>query len=333
MDGWAYCLRLDDGVLVWKTRLAPGDLRTIALQQVESLWPVHGSLLVKNGLVYATAGRSSYLDGGIYLYALNPETGEVVHRNRLRSTHMGTEDNSINAPDHSEAFVMDGAISDVLVSDGKSIFMKQIQLNDKLERQQAFGRHLYSTSRLLDPDQAHRSHWLMGNANYRGIGVSYSWSLTRSFVSPSGMIMAFTDKNLVTIIHGLKNSVSYYELRNYANTPFNPSENYFGDFVNKKKEYAVKPPERRKVYWEQSLDIHPYGLIQSGDTIVTGGSLLSEKGIDDKLKKGSLVLYSAESGAVGNRIALSAPPVFSGMAAAYQSLYVSLKDGSIVCVK
>jgi len=45
-DGHVYCLRADDGVLVWRFRAAPDDLRVTAWEQVESAWPVHGSVLL-----------------------------------------------------------------------------------------------------------------------------------------------------------------------------------------------------------------------------------------------------------------------------------------------
>ena len=48
-DGWVYCLRAADGALIWRFRAAPVDRRLVAFEQVESAWPVHGSVLVDNG--------------------------------------------------------------------------------------------------------------------------------------------------------------------------------------------------------------------------------------------------------------------------------------------
>ena len=47
-DGHVYCLRATDGELVWRLRAAPVDRRTVALDQVESIWPVHGSVLERD---------------------------------------------------------------------------------------------------------------------------------------------------------------------------------------------------------------------------------------------------------------------------------------------
>ena len=47
----------------------------MASGQIESAWPVSGSVLVRDGSVYCAAGRSSYVDGGIYLERLDLKTG------------------------------------------------------------------------------------------------------------------------------------------------------------------------------------------------------------------------------------------------------------------
>ena len=70
-DGWIYCLRASDGALAWRFRAAPYDRNIMAYNKVESAWPVHGSVFVSNGVAYCAAGRSVFVDGGIYLYALD----------------------------------------------------------------------------------------------------------------------------------------------------------------------------------------------------------------------------------------------------------------------
>ena len=50
----------------------------MAYGQLESPWPVHGSVLVQDGVVFCAAGRSSYLDGGLVLYRLDARTGKEL---------------------------------------------------------------------------------------------------------------------------------------------------------------------------------------------------------------------------------------------------------------
>jgi len=67
-DGWVYCLRASDGELAWRFRAAPQwEHLACAFDRVESLWPVHGSVLVLGDVVYLSAGRSTFLDGGMVL--------------------------------------------------------------------------------------------------------------------------------------------------------------------------------------------------------------------------------------------------------------------------
>jgi outer membrane protein assembly factor BamB len=85
-NGLVYCLRAADGELAWRFRAAPRDRRLFSYEQLESAWPVHGSVLIddqagrQSPVVYFAAGRSSHLDGGIFLYGLDLETGRVRHR-------------------------------------------------------------------------------------------------------------------------------------------------------------------------------------------------------------------------------------------------------------
>jgi len=77
-DGWVYCLRADDGRLVWRLRAAPGERRVVAFGQLESPWPVIGGVLVDGGIAYFVSGRSSATDGGLRLTAVEPAGGKLL---------------------------------------------------------------------------------------------------------------------------------------------------------------------------------------------------------------------------------------------------------------
>ncbi|KKK54955.1 hypothetical protein LCGC14_3079450, partial [marine sediment metagenome] len=77
-DGWVYCLRAADGRLVWRFRAAPEDRRIIVDGQLESPWPVAGSVLVQGGTAFFAAGRHAKLDGGVTVFAAEPATGKVL---------------------------------------------------------------------------------------------------------------------------------------------------------------------------------------------------------------------------------------------------------------
>jgi outer membrane protein assembly factor BamB len=77
-DGYVYCLDAADGRLLWRYLAASTDKRITAYGQLESVWPVAGSVLVQKGLAFVAAGRAPDADGGIRVTALEPETGRQV---------------------------------------------------------------------------------------------------------------------------------------------------------------------------------------------------------------------------------------------------------------
>jgi outer membrane protein assembly factor BamB len=77
-DGRVYCLRAEDGELVWKLHAAPHEERILAYGQLESAWPVVGGVLVHGEAAYFCLGRHSHSDGGIHVYAADPLTGKVL---------------------------------------------------------------------------------------------------------------------------------------------------------------------------------------------------------------------------------------------------------------
>ena len=54
-----------DGALLWRFLAAQRDRRILAYEQIESCWPVHGSVLVHDGVAHFVAGRSVFVDGGM----------------------------------------------------------------------------------------------------------------------------------------------------------------------------------------------------------------------------------------------------------------------------
>ena len=132
-DGSVYCLRASDGELAWRFRAAPSNRRVMAFNRLESPWRVHGSVLVEDGVAYFTAGRSTYLDGGIRVFGLDPKTGDVLYRTVL-DTWSRTRRDAENKP-FLPAYFMEGGRSDILVSEGDYIYLGQYKFDKKLRQQ------------------------------------------------------------------------------------------------------------------------------------------------------------------------------------------------------
>ena len=86
--GWVYCLRADDGRLVWRLCAGRNEQRIVSFGQIESPWPVPGSVLVVDGVAYFAAGRHPLADGGVLVFAVAPATGRIRWVNRINSLPM-----------------------------------------------------------------------------------------------------------------------------------------------------------------------------------------------------------------------------------------------------
>jgi len=117
-DGRVYCLRATDGKLIWSFRAAPEERRVMAYGQLESPWPVVGGVMVDHDLAYFVAGHTTALDGGIHLYAVKPETGEVVWEK-----HHTTENQALNVNEKKNTEGPFEGAADLLMSDGKLVTM------------------------------------------------------------------------------------------------------------------------------------------------------------------------------------------------------------------
>lgn len=103
-DGWVYCVSSATGELIWSLRAAPHQRWIMSRGQVESAWPVHGSVLIEDDKAYFAAGRHADTDGGVLLYAVSPETGDILWQERIQAN----------------------VINDILVSTGKTLFVQKL---------------------------------------------------------------------------------------------------------------------------------------------------------------------------------------------------------------
>jgi len=76
--GWVYCLEAVGGRLVWQLQAAPEQKYMSAFDQFESAWPIKSGVLVFGDVAYFVAGRCGTMDGGIYLYGVDPASGAVL---------------------------------------------------------------------------------------------------------------------------------------------------------------------------------------------------------------------------------------------------------------
>ncbi|NOZ24409.1 MAG: PQQ-binding-like beta-propeller repeat protein [Planctomycetes bacterium] len=162
-DGWVYCLRATDGALAWKFRAAPEERQMGAFGQLESVWPVPGTVLVQNDMAYFVAGRSSHLDGGLYLYGLDAATGEVRCQARLEGPSYTVD----NIENQNYKLPM-GSLPDILQGDGQHVCMRNLTFDSKLEEQKAVVDRIRTRSGFLDDAYFKRVPWSYGKPRIWG---------------------------------------------------------------------------------------------------------------------------------------------------------------------
>jgi len=364
-DGCVYCLRASDGKLVWRFLAAPTDRRMAYFDQVESVWPVHGSVLVDKGVAYFTAGRSTYLDGGIRVYGLDTASGEILHKGLLEGPHRDVD------KDRDLAFFILGANSDVLVSEGGYLYMRQKKMTPELEEievdvlsskgAQDVGMHIFSTSGFLDDTWYNRTFW-MYSKRWPGFQLANQAPKT-------GQLLVVDDEKTY--------AVRVFYRRNVHSTMFFPGrEGYllFADFNTTEPQIVGEKGWRKplewlpqshiprdgnpgldnvswgfdrdkgigytradKPVWTNWLPVRVRAMVKAGKTLYVAGApdVLDENdpyAAFEARKGAKLVAVSAEDGKQLSETALEYPPVFDGMIAANGCLFASLRDGSVVCL-
>ena len=192
-NGEVYSLRASDGELAWRFLAAPLRRLSLSDDRLESAWPVSTSLAIQNGLVYAVAGRNSFLDGGLRLYALDPQTGAVRHsgiadgprptRDQLRTAVKGESFKTIDdvekrnaverelAAQPATGYDIEGVDSDLLVGDGQFLYLRQAKFAADLIQQQIpradyiglrpmGSAHVMAQFGMLDDSMYHRTFWM-----------------------------------------------------------------------------------------------------------------------------------------------------------------------------
>ena len=366
-DGRVYCLRATDGALAWSFLAAPADRRIGCFNQVESAWPVHGSVLVHDGVAYATAGRSTYLDGGIRVWGLDPATGRIVHRTTLS----GPFPDGTNLV-RDVAFYVRGANSDVLVAEGGFLYMRHKRLTASLEEKDYpdlsskgeadVGLHVFSTAGLLDGSWYNRAFWMYAkrwpgfqlanqapkSGQILAVGETATYAVQpfvrRNVHSPmffpgkDGYLL-YADRNgnepQIVGEEGSRPPVEWLPQSEYerggGRSPEKLGNPAFG--LDKMTGYTrAEPP-----LWKAWIPVRIRAMVKAGDALFAAGppDEFDEKdpyAAFEGRKGAKLVTFAANDGKQLAELALDAAPVFDGLIAARGALYLAAEDGTLRCL-
>ena len=334
-DGSVYCLRAIDGELVWRFHAAPSDRRIVSYGRLESAWPVHGSVLIEDDIAYFAAGRSSYLDGGIYLYGLDVATGKVRHR-----THLDGPRPDLSTPSN-RAHEMDGSRNDILVSNGEKLFLTQnvfdLELNSlDAPKTAKWGArktdlHLVATGGFLDDSGFDRLFWMYAE-RWPGLYVAVG-------TSKAGQILVF-DRETTYGLHTFNTKFGrspYFAPGTEGHELFaddNTNEPVLSDDAARRERGSmsrVRPPK-----WSVKIPVRARGMVLAGETLFLAGppDVIDPDdpyGAFEGRKGGLLWAVSTTDGRKIAEYQLPTPPVFDGLIAARQKLFITTTDGCVSC--
>jgi len=364
-DGWVYCLREADGALVWRFRGAPEDRLIVVRGQLESAWPIHGSVLVHDGTLIVAAGRSSYVDGGIHVYRLEPETGKTLSETVIHSLDPKTGEQPDGGVD------LRGVLNDVLAVSGESVYMRHLKIDFETgDDLQTGPPHLFAPMGFLDDAWWHRSYWLFASdpvcmppTNESGWAI---WARMGNMV-PSGRILSLGKEAVYGYgrdkypggMSGQVRGGERYHLFAAEREPFEPlpsnRENQHLRCARSGRALGLKTTERDRRYgepslhryvWSRQTPIFARALVLADETLLLAGPPEQAEVRTNELtlqnpdkaeaafrgqRGAALRLVDTAGGESLAQYELESSPVFDGMIAARGRVFISLEDGSLVC--
>ncbi len=296
-DGSVTCLRARDGARVWRFRAAPTERLMAAFGQLESTWPVHGSVLVQDGKVLFAAGRSSQLDGGLRLFSLDAATGKLLHHRVLKGPRYTVENVKQNFR------LPQGKLPDVMMGDGTTIFMRNQAYSPELEPKRG-SPSLKTRSGLLEDSYFKRMAWTFDK------GGDYARLIVHDNRSAYFVRMFDTLRGLDPTVY------------------FTPGQKGYLLFA--------KNVKGKGNAWMERVPVRIRAMVLAGDRLFVAGPP-DVMDAEDPLgafegRKGGL-LYAVDAGE-GKRLTetkLPSPPVFNGTAAARGRLYLVDEAGYVTC--
>jgi len=295
-SGWVYCLRAHDGRLVWRLRAAPLDERIVAHGQLESPWPVPGSVLVVDNVAYFAAGRHALADGGIRVFAVEPQSGKIRWVQRLDASP-------------SEFSGLDYECFDLLCREGDGVAMSRWVFDRttgalSAKRHEGFARLDTGKGAAMVP----RGFWCYAPKEVQRRGPD---TLGQSLVVfRDGVLLGSAPK---------KQAVYRRDFKLESGEKFDPRWPLRYEIKWPSEILAANAAWRVDVFDEKSAPQTISALVLAGDRLYVAGS------------GGQLQVRSI---ADGKRLAQRAldEPLWDGMAAAGGRLYVSTRKGHVVCL-
>jgi len=365
-DGNIYALSARTGELIWKYRAAPSTLMHPSFEQLESTHPLHGSVLIADGSIYAASGRSIFTDGGLRFLVLDAENGELI-----RETILDDRD-----PESGERVEFDTdrtrgtevARSDILVCDGSQIYMRSksftmegepLETNPGSVEQPIPGVDFLKSGHLdldtmvlgmgpdrilcpagfLDDDLWHRNYWVYGD-----VWTIHSWGADYGhayLLQPAGRILS-VDRERIYSYGRMEKTVAWSTPMDYALFAFD-------------KDYRIgMTGKKQSIQWQHEIPVYVTSMVKTDNNLIVTGfptvgketeyaRAMWNESTKENLRHyresfegehgGILMIIDPATGKHKYRMDLPSLPKFDGMAFAYGKTYLACVNGEVLCLE
>jgi outer membrane protein assembly factor BamB len=310
-SGWVHCLRADNGEMVWRLRAAPIDERIVAYGQIESPWPVPGSVLVVDDVAYFAAGRQALADGGILVFAVDPASGNprwVQRLNRVPQTNFYA----------SSGLEFDNF--DLLHREGGAVAMSRWLFDRATGKmtcraKEGFARLGTGEASVMFPP---------GCWSYAPLNETERWP-ERPYLRPLAVFQGNALYGCSQDRHTLFRRDFQLELDQEFDTEW-----FHGWSTYKRSGLGGDLWRSQRMAREATWSAMPFGST-AGKKSPIAATLLAADRLYAITSLGAMAVLDAKDGSVLARQQV-APPAWDGLAAAEGRLFLSTQDGRVVCL-
>jgi len=315
--GWVYCLTSSDGELAWRFRAAPGDRLIMASDRLESPWPVNGSVLARAGKVVFTAGHSSLLDGGLYLYVLDAGTGELLEKKKFSEEQV-----KVGRKPNPRDYGMKGAFSDILTWNNGVLASRASELEISID---------------LDPDP--NGSGFMPVTSQTGFFDSHWFNRTKwNGGGASGHIISCDADSAYHAVAHVNNCTSFFipEGGSCDGVVDAPGASWLRADLKRDVTLGRRTRGKDGNWRHEEFGVCPWAMVAARENLFVAGFTLKIDWDDpwaafEGRSRGILVVLNKTTGEKLAEYQLPSPPVWNGIAAVEGRLFLTCRDGSVVC--
>ncbi|MEI6232947.1 MAG: PQQ-binding-like beta-propeller repeat protein [Planctomycetota bacterium] len=338
-SGFLYAFNRDSGERIWTFRAAPRRQQIVVNGQLESLWPLFGTVTVDAEGVWAVAGRHNDCDGGLWWWRLDAATGKALANGRFGRDELrkDTGDTGAISPDpewpncansppvtNDKLFLMPRLRC---VRENGQLVPATIAKNAKKIDEHMFWASAYEVGILVPGNQG-----LLNRTEFLG---GYKMS---AFGHVQARMFAYRDNRFVCV-GGADGAVQHRggDKGSWVRA-FDRKAALESTAVPNKKEpdRVVKKTFGSDLKWDNPMPLTrgdgTDALAVAGDKVLVGFSVVNSDQSKEKQRLPfRLLVLGLADGKEQQTLALPAKPILGGISACAGRVYVTTSDGSITC--